>query len=107
MPDEFGEGKTIGKGPLGMPPIVSAAPDLSCDRGSPFLPSTASSPGGLFSFSSPHPGDKILLEVLDLEGYPSGSEASHVLSEEVETTMTTNDVPDAMVDSALSLDALS
>ena len=97
----------IGKGPLGTPPIISAAPDLFRNWGGPFLPSTASSPGGLFSFSSPRPGDQILLQVSDSEGYPSGSEASHVLSEEVETTMTTNDVPDAMVDSALSLDALS
>jgi len=106
-PDEFREGKTIGKGPLGTPPVISAALNLSRELGGLSLPSTASSLGGLFSFSSPHPGDQILLDILDSEGYPSGSEVSHVSSEEVETAMTADDVPDTMVDSALSLDALS
>ena len=89
-----------------MPPVISATPDLSCELGGPSLPSTASSLEGLFSFSSPCPGDQILLEVSDSEGYPSGSEASHVLSEEVKTTMTADDIPDAMVNSALPLNAL-
>ena len=49
----------------------------------------------------------MLLEILDLEGYLSESEASHILSEEVEIVITADDVPNTMVDSALSLDALS
>ena len=106
-PDEFGEEKMTGKSPLGTPPVISAAPDLSRELGGPSLPSTASSLGGLFSFLSPRSGDQILLDISDSEGYSSGSEVSHVSSEEVETAMTADDVPDTMVDSALSLDALS
>ena len=90
-----------------MPPISYAAADLFHDLGGPSLPSTASSPRGLSSFSSPHPGEQIFLEISDLESYPSDSEVSHILSEEVETAMTADDIPDTMVDSALSLDALS
>ena len=95
-----------GKGPLGTPPVISAVPDLSHELGGLSLPSTASFLVGLFSFSSPCPGDQIVLDISDSEGYPSGSEISHVSSEEVETAMTANDIPDAMVDSALSLDTL-
>ena len=96
-----------GRGPIGTPPIISVVPDLFHELGGPSLLSTASSPGGLFSFSSSHPGEQNLLEISDLEGYPSDSEVSHVLSEKVETTMMADDIPDAIVDSALSLDAIS
>ena len=90
-----------------MPPIISAVPDLSHDLGGPSLPSTASSPGGLFSFSSPHSEQQMLLEISDSEGYPSESEVSHISSEEVEIAMMADDMPNAMVNSALSLNALS
>ena len=52
----------IEKGPLGMPPISYAALDLSRDLGGLSLPSTASSPGGLFSFLSPRPGNRFFLK---------------------------------------------
>ena len=49
----------------------------------------------------------MLLEISDSEGSSSGSEISLISSEGVESAMTADDVPDAMVDSALSLDVLS
>ena len=106
-PESSGRGKTAGRDSPGTPPTSSALPDLSRGPGGPVVPSTASSSGGLFLFSSPRFGNQILLEISDSEGYSSGSEVSHISSEEVETAMTADDVPDAMVDSALSLDALS
>jgi len=90
-----------------MPSVLSAMPDLSQDLGSPFLLSTVSSPGGLSSCSFSHSGKQMFLEVSESEDSFSDSEASHVLSEVADCAMEASDIPDTMVDSAISLDALS